>query len=165
MMGDFTHIPDVYVFDVDNSAEPYWQTGDLSELHDDDICVDEGKQVVVGVCAMAKKSQSKPMKEILTRMEEFEYIKMIVFPEEVILQKPVEEWPMCDCLISFHSKGISIGKGYFSMPCFGTHLLSIIWTCNMIYRSLTQIRNRHLKLKPSLLTPKDDIFLSTDNRQ
>lgn len=46
----------------------------------------EGKQVLVGVCAMAKKSQSKPMKEILTRLEEFEYIKIVVFPEEVILK-------------------------------------------------------------------------------
>lgn len=45
----------------------------------------EGKQVLVGVCAMAKKSQSKPMKEILTRLEEFEYLRIIVFPEEVIL--------------------------------------------------------------------------------
>lgn len=46
----------------------------------------EGKQVLVGICAMAKKSQSKPMKEILTRLEEFEYIKVIVFGEEVILK-------------------------------------------------------------------------------
>ncbi|XP_044737753.1 inositol hexakisphosphate and diphosphoinositol-pentakisphosphate kinase isoform X2 [Chrysoperla carnea] len=68
------------------------------------------KQVVVGVCAMAKKSQSKPMKEILTRLQEFEYIKMIVFPEEVILKMPVEEWPACDCLISFHSKGFPLDK-------------------------------------------------------
>ncbi|KAK9729107.1 Diphosphoinositol pentakisphosphate kinase 2 N-terminal domain [Popillia japonica] len=71
---------------------------------------DGGKQVVVGVCAMAKKSQSKPMKEILTRLQEFEYIKIIVFPEEVILQKPVDEWPGCDCLISFHSKGFPLEK-------------------------------------------------------
>ena len=47
---------------------------------------DSGKQVVVGVCAMAKKSQSKPMKEILTRLQEFEYLKVVVFDEEVILQ-------------------------------------------------------------------------------
>ena len=46
----------------------------------------EGKQVLVGICAMAKKSQSKPMKEILTRLEEFEYIKIVVFPEEVSLK-------------------------------------------------------------------------------
>lgn len=40
---------------------------------------------MVGICAMSKKSQSKPMKEILTRLEEFEYLKTIVFPEDVIL--------------------------------------------------------------------------------
>ncbi|KAG7307476.1 hypothetical protein JYU34_007674 [Plutella xylostella] len=87
-------------------------------LHDGelDICepldphCDGGKKVVVGVCAMAKKSQSKPMKEILTRLDEFEYIKMLVFPEEVILKQPVEEWPICDCLISFHSKGFPLDK-------------------------------------------------------
>ncbi|XP_032684407.1 inositol hexakisphosphate and diphosphoinositol-pentakisphosphate kinase 2 isoform X21 [Odontomachus brunneus] len=70
----------------------------------------EGKQVLVGVCAMAKKSQSKPMKEILTRLEEFEYIKIVVFPEDVILKEPVEDWPVVDCLISFHSKGFPLDK-------------------------------------------------------
>ncbi|XP_011700095.1 PREDICTED: inositol hexakisphosphate and diphosphoinositol-pentakisphosphate kinase 2 isoform X5 [Wasmannia auropunctata] len=70
----------------------------------------EGKQVLVGICAMAKKSQSKPMKEILTRLEEFEYIKIVVFPEEVILKEPVEDWPIVDCLISFHSKGFPLDK-------------------------------------------------------
>ncbi|XP_044000882.1 inositol hexakisphosphate and diphosphoinositol-pentakisphosphate kinase 2 isoform X19 [Aphidius gifuensis] len=70
----------------------------------------EGKQVLVGICAMAKKSQSKPMKEILTRLEEFEYIKVIVFSEDVILKEPVEEWPIVDCLISFHSKGFPLDK-------------------------------------------------------
>lgn len=49
---------------------------------DDD---DGGKVVIVGVCAMEKKTQSKPMKEILTRLQEFEYIKVIVFEEEVII--------------------------------------------------------------------------------
>ncbi|XP_065076618.1 inositol hexakisphosphate and diphosphoinositol-pentakisphosphate kinase 2-like isoform X18 [Ochlerotatus camptorhynchus] len=68
------------------------------------------KQVVVAVCAMSKKSQSKPMKEILTRLQEFEYIRMIVFSEEIILKEPVEKWPLCDCLISFHSKGFPLEK-------------------------------------------------------
>ena len=43
------------------------------------------RQVVVGICAMEKKSASKPMREILTRLEEFEYLKTAIFPEEVIL--------------------------------------------------------------------------------
>ncbi|KAK3878140.1 hypothetical protein Pcinc_017202 [Petrolisthes cinctipes] len=68
------------------------------------------KQVVVGICAMEKKSKSKPMKEILTRLEEFEFICTVIFPEEVILKEPVEKWPVCDCLISFHSKGFPLEK-------------------------------------------------------
>ena len=39
---------------------------------------DSGKQVLVGICAMAKKSNSKPMKEILARLE-FEYIQTVIF--------------------------------------------------------------------------------------
>ncbi|XP_018370342.1 PREDICTED: inositol hexakisphosphate and diphosphoinositol-pentakisphosphate kinase 2 isoform X11 [Trachymyrmex cornetzi] len=89
---------------------------ELSEGNQDDAYMGgsdvegEGKQVLVGICAMAKKSQSKPMKEILTRLEEFEYIKIVVFPEEVILKEPVEDWPVVDCLISFHSKGFPLDK-------------------------------------------------------
>lgn len=55
---------------------------------------------------MAKKSKSKPMKEILERISLFKYITVVVFEEDVILNEPVENWPLCDCLISFHSKGI-----------------------------------------------------------
>ena len=53
---------------------------------------------------MEKKTLSKPMKEILTRLEEFEYIKTYIFSEKVILEEPVERWPVVDCLISFLSK-------------------------------------------------------------
>jgi len=69
-----------------------------------------GKQVIVGICAMAKKAQSKPMKEILTRLQEFEFIKILTFEEDVILKQPVDKWPLCDCLISFHSKGFPLDK-------------------------------------------------------
>uniref|UniRef100_A0A1Q3FFW2 Inositol hexakisphosphate and diphosphoinositol-pentakisphosphate kinase n=1 Tax=Culex tarsalis TaxID=7177 RepID=A0A1Q3FFW2_CULTA len=83
---------------------------DSNDGLDSDDSSTSGKQVVVAVCAMAKKSQSKPMKEILTRLQEFEFIKMVVFSEEVILSEPVEKWPLCDCLISFHSKGFPLEK-------------------------------------------------------
>lgn len=35
--------------------------------------------------------------------------KVVVFAEEVIM-KPIEEWPICDCLVSFHSKGFPLDK-------------------------------------------------------
>lgn len=54
---------------------------------------------------MMKKSKSKPMTQILERLCRFEYITVVIFPEDVILNEPVDKWPLCDCLISFHSKG------------------------------------------------------------
>ncbi|XP_076058442.1 inositol hexakisphosphate and diphosphoinositol-pentakisphosphate kinase 2-like isoform X3 [Oratosquilla oratoria] len=80
------------------------------EEEEDEEDMEGVKQVVVGICAMEKKSASKPMIEILTRLEEFEYIRTTVFPEHVILKEPVERWPLCDCLVSFHSKGFPLEK-------------------------------------------------------
>ncbi|XP_039614830.1 inositol hexakisphosphate and diphosphoinositol-pentakisphosphate kinase 2 isoform X2 [Polypterus senegalus] len=68
------------------------------------------RQIIVGICAMAKKSKSKPMKEILERLCLFKYITVVIFEEDVILNEPVDNWPLCDCLISFHSKGFPLDK-------------------------------------------------------
>ena len=45
------------------------------------------------------------MKEILDRLAKFDMFEIVVFPDEVILNQPVEAWPICDALISFFSKG------------------------------------------------------------
>ncbi|XP_076391107.1 inositol hexakisphosphate and diphosphoinositol-pentakisphosphate kinase isoform X3 [Megachile rotundata] len=116
-VGDINTVQPTLVGPVASSIYRSSKRAELSDgCSNDDGCMvgsdleGEGKQVLVGVCAMAKKSQSKPMKEILTRLEEFEYIKIIVFPEEVILKESVEDWPIVDCLISFHSKGFPLDK-------------------------------------------------------
>ncbi|XP_043257350.1 inositol hexakisphosphate and diphosphoinositol-pentakisphosphate kinase 2 isoform X10 [Colletes gigas] len=116
-VGDINTVQPTLVGPVASSIYRSSKRAELSDgCSNDDSCMGgndlegEGKQVLVGVCAMAKKSQSKPMKEILTRLEEFEYIKIIVFPEEVILKESVEDWPIVDCLISFHSKGFPLDK-------------------------------------------------------
>ncbi|KOC67231.1 Inositol hexakisphosphate and diphosphoinositol-pentakisphosphate kinase [Habropoda laboriosa] len=116
-VGDLNSVQPTLVGPVASSIYHSSKRAELSDgCSNDDGCMGgsdlegEGKQVLVGVCAMAKKSQSKPMKEILTRLEEFEYIKIVVFPEEVILKESVEDWPIVDCLISFHSKGFPLDK-------------------------------------------------------
>ncbi|XP_076680694.1 inositol hexakisphosphate and diphosphoinositol-pentakisphosphate kinase isoform X13 [Andrena cerasifolii] len=116
-VGDLNTVQPTLVGPVTSSIYRSSKRAELSDgCSNDDGCMGgsdsegEGKQVLVGVCAMAKKSQSKPMKEILTRLEEFEYIKIVVFPEEVILKESVEDWPIVDCLISFHSKGFPLDK-------------------------------------------------------
>uniref|UniRef100_A0A8C3LC77 Inositol hexakisphosphate and diphosphoinositol-pentakisphosphate kinase n=1 Tax=Chrysolophus pictus TaxID=9089 RepID=A0A8C3LC77_CHRPC len=68
------------------------------------------RQIVVGICAMTKKSKSKPMTQILERLCKFEYITVVIMGEDIILNEPVENWPPCDCLISFHSKGFPLDK-------------------------------------------------------
>lgn len=61
--------------------------------------------ITIGICAMGKKTTSKPMREIVSRMELFEFIEIVIFDEKLILHEPIETWPICNCLISFHSKG------------------------------------------------------------
>ncbi|XP_063053662.1 inositol hexakisphosphate and diphosphoinositol-pentakisphosphate kinase 1 isoform X7 [Engraulis encrasicolus] len=82
-------------------------------LYDEDEEDDEvysERLIVVGICAMVKKSKSKPMTQIMERLCKFEYITVVIFPEDVILNEPVDKWPLCDCLISFHSKGFPLDK-------------------------------------------------------
>ncbi|XP_047436449.1 inositol hexakisphosphate and diphosphoinositol-pentakisphosphate kinase 2 isoform X13 [Mugil cephalus] len=82
------------------------------DLYEDDEDTDSPpeRQIVVGICCMMKKSKSKPMTQILERLCRFEYITVVIFPEDVILNEPVDKWPLCDCLISFHSKGFPLDK-------------------------------------------------------
>ncbi|XP_046549302.1 inositol hexakisphosphate and diphosphoinositol-pentakisphosphate kinase 2-like isoform X16 [Haliotis rubra] len=68
------------------------------------------RRIVVGVCAMSKKAMSKPMREILQRLEHFERIQILVFEESVILNESIEDWPICDALISFYSHGFPLSK-------------------------------------------------------
>uniref|UniRef100_A0A673AWQ3 Inositol hexakisphosphate and diphosphoinositol-pentakisphosphate kinase n=1 Tax=Sphaeramia orbicularis TaxID=375764 RepID=A0A673AWQ3_9TELE len=58
------------------------------------------RQIMVGICAMTKKSKSKPMTQILERLCKFDYIDVVIFPEEVILEEPVEKWPLCTGLVN-----------------------------------------------------------------
>ncbi|XP_076877612.1 inositol hexakisphosphate and diphosphoinositol-pentakisphosphate kinase 1 isoform X2 [Brachyhypopomus gauderio] len=86
-----------------NASDPY-------DEEEDDDDVSSERQIVVGICSMMKKSNSKPMTQIMERLCKFEYITVVIFPEDVILNEPVEKWPLCDCLISFHSKGFPLDK-------------------------------------------------------
>ncbi|XP_033624423.1 inositol hexakisphosphate and diphosphoinositol-pentakisphosphate kinase 2-like isoform X2 [Asterias rubens] len=93
------HLPlDECQDELDMNMIPGWDTSEVTI------------KGTIGICAMAKKSSSKPMREILTRLEIFEHIEIIIFKEEVILNDPVEEWPICDCLVSFFSQGFPLEK-------------------------------------------------------
>ena len=64
---------------------------------------------------MAKKAKSGPMMEILNRISAFSHdgqpeFQVLVFDEETILKRPIDEWPLCEALISFFSTGFPLRK-------------------------------------------------------
>ncbi|XP_053767192.1 inositol hexakisphosphate and diphosphoinositol-pentakisphosphate kinase 2 isoform X10 [Desmodus rotundus] len=108
-----SEVPRFFVGPEDTEINPgnyrhFFHHADEDEEEEDESPPE--RQIVVGICSMAKKSKSKPMKEILERISLFKYITVVVFEEDVILNEPVENWPLCDCLISFHSKGFPLDK-------------------------------------------------------
>jgi hypothetical protein len=61
-------------------------------------------RIRLGICAMDKKARSKPMAEILSRLDQ-SLFRVVFFGDDVILNQPIEEWPHCDVLVAFHSTG------------------------------------------------------------
>ncbi|KAJ0099091.1 hypothetical protein Patl1_22104 [Pistacia atlantica] len=74
------------------------------------------KKITIGVCVMEKKVKcgrevfSAPMGQILERLQAFGEFEIIHFGDKVILEDPIESWPICDCLIAFYSSGYPLEK-------------------------------------------------------
>ncbi|XP_051117373.1 inositol hexakisphosphate and diphosphoinositol-pentakisphosphate kinase VIP2-like isoform X3 [Andrographis paniculata] len=74
------------------------------------------KKITIGVCVMEKKVKcgseafSGPMLQILERLQAFGEFEIVHFGDKVILEEPIERWPICDCLIAFYSTGYPLGR-------------------------------------------------------
>ncbi|GLT74090.1 hypothetical protein SLA2020_459110 [Shorea laevis] len=74
------------------------------------------QKITIGVCVMEKKVKcgcevlSAPMGQILDRLKAFGEFEIVHFGDKVILEDPVESWPICDCLIAFFSTGYPLEK-------------------------------------------------------
>ena len=77
----------------------------VNNSNDDQI----GDHIRLGICAMDKKAKSIPMAEIFSQLDE-SLFHVIFFGDDVILNQPVEEWPVYQGLIAFFSKGYPLDK-------------------------------------------------------
>ncbi|XP_027187524.1 inositol hexakisphosphate and diphosphoinositol-pentakisphosphate kinase VIP2-like isoform X4 [Cicer arietinum] len=74
------------------------------------------EKIKIGVCVMEKKVKcgsevfSAPMGQIFDRLQAFGEFEVIHFGDKVILEDPIESWPVCDCLIAFYSSGYPLEK-------------------------------------------------------
>jgi hypothetical protein len=83
------------------------------------------RKITLGICAMVpfynlnslllssfrqdKKARSKPMKEIIARFPE-DIFQIVTFGDDCILNQPIENWPVVECLIAFYSNGYPLAK-------------------------------------------------------
>jgi len=63
------------------------------------------------VAAVEKKARSRQMNHIVERLLRYGEFEVVVFGDDTILNKPAEEWPRCDCLLSWHSGAGALGAG------------------------------------------------------
>jgi len=106
------HLPSVFM-STEAEVPVIFDDGDNKNVKtEDDIDMDDiqsPSRIRLGICAMDKKARSKPMSEILSRLDK-SLFEVVIFGDPMILNNPVTDWPIVNVLIAFFSANYPLGK-------------------------------------------------------
>mmetsp|Transcript_56610 Transcript_56610/g.120192 ORF Transcript_56610/g.120192 Transcript_56610/m.120192 type:complete len:1719 (+) Transcript_56610:117-5273(+) len=114
-------------------------------------------RIRLGICAMDKKARSKPMSEILKRLDGATF-EPVFFGDDLILNDPVENWPICDVLIAFYSNGYPLEKAERYVALRQPYLLNDL----RMQRTLMDRRRVYDLLEESGIDVPRHVFMSRD---
>ncbi|EJK58180.1 hypothetical protein THAOC_21718, partial [Thalassiosira oceanica] len=114
-------------------------------------------RIRLGICAMDKKARSKPMAAILERLDA-ETFEPVYFGDKLILNEPVESWPVCDVLIAFYSNGYPLGKAEEYVSLRQPYLLNDL----KMQRTLMDRRRVYDLLEECGIDVPKHVFMSRD---
>ena len=93
---------------------------------------------------MDKKANSKQMRAIIQRLQRYGEFEVSPFGDDTILNKPIEEWPIVTCLLSWHSDCFPLKKAQAYVALRKPYLVNDIFSQDIlldrrrVYRKLAE---------------------------